>query len=53
MYLIQHIYHELCMVNPSLPRWSTLHKISKQIDFKCDIDAIPGPILGVQQSLKE
>ena len=46
-------YHELCMVNPSLPRWSTLHKVSKQIDSKCDIDAIPGPILGVQQSLKE
>ena len=41
------------MVNPSLPRWSVLHKVSKQIDSKCDIYAIPGPILGVQQSLKE
>ena len=46
-------YHELSMVNPSLPCWSALHKVSKQIDSKCDIYAIPGPILGIQRSLKE
>ena len=46
-------YHELSMVNPSLPCWSALHKVSKQIDSKCHIYTIPGPILGIQQSLKE
>ena len=46
-------YHELSMVNSSLPCWSALHKVSKQIDSICDIYGIPGPILGVQQSLKE
>ena len=37
-------------MNPSLPHWSALHKVSKQIDY---IYAILGPIVGVQQSLKE
>ena len=45
-------YHELCMVHPSLPRWSTLNKTSKDMSCNSAIFAIPGPIVGVQQSLK-
>ena len=45
-------YHELSMVHPSLPRWSTLNKISKDMDCNSTIFPTPGPILGIQQSLK-
>ena len=45
-------YHELSMVHPSLPRWSTLNKISKGMDCNSTIFRTPGPILGIQQSLK-
>ena len=40
------------MVSPLLSRWLALHKVSKEIDPKCYIHAIPGLILGVQKSLK-
>ena len=46
-------YHELSMVNSSIPSWSALHKTSKQIDSKCEIYAVPGSITGIQQSLKK
>ena len=45
-------YYELSMVHPSLPRWSTLNKISKDMDCNSAIFRTPGPILGIQQSLK-
>ena len=45
-------YHELSMVHPSLPRWSTSNKISKDMDCNSTIFRTPGAILGIQQSLK-
>lgn len=45
-------YHELSMIHPSLPCWSTINKAAKNITSCCDIYPTPGPILGVQQSLK-
>ena len=45
-------YHELSMIRPSLPCWSTINKVAKNINSCCDIYPTPGPILGVQQSLK-
>ena len=45
-------YHELCMVHPSLPCWSTLNKTSKDMNSNSTIFATPGPTVGVQQSLK-
>lgn len=45
-------YHELSMVHPSLPRWSTLNKTSKEMNCNNAICPTPGPILGIQQSLK-
>ena len=45
-------YHELSMVHPLLPRWSTLNKTSKEMDCNSAIYPTPGPILGIQQSLK-
>ena len=38
------------MVHPSLPRWSTLNKTSKEMDCNSAICPMPGPILGIQQS---
>ena len=46
-------YHELSMIHPSLPCWSTINKVAKNINSCCDIYPTPGPILGVQQSLKK
>ena len=45
-------YHELSMVHPSLPCWSTINKTSKEMDCNSTICPTPGPILGLQQSLK-
>ena len=45
-------YHELSMVHPSLPRWLTLNKTSKEMDYNSTICPTPEPILGIQQSLK-
>jgi len=45
-------YHELSMIHPSLPCWSTINKVAKSINTYCDIYPTPGLILGVQQSLK-
>ena len=45
-------YYELSMVHPSLPRWSTLNKASKEMGYNCTISPTPGPIVGIQQSLK-
>ena len=41
------------MVHPSLPCWSTLNKASKEMDYSCTISPTPGPIIGIQQSLKD
>ena len=46
-------YQELSMVHAPLPRWCALNKISKQIDSSSIIQPTPGPMVGVQQSLKE
>ena len=46
-------YQELSMIHPPLPRWCALNKISKQIDSSSTIRPTPGPMLGVQQSLKQ
>ena len=46
-------YHELSMIHLSLPSWSALNKISKQMDTKSTIRPTPGPIIGIQQSLKQ
>jgi len=46
-------YHELSMIHPSLPCWSTIHTVAKSINSCCDVYSTPGPILGVQQSLKK
>ena len=46
-------YHELSMVHPSLPRWLTLNKASKEMDYSSTIYPTPGPIVGIQQSLKD
>jgi len=46
-------YHELSMIHPSLPCWSTKNRVAKYINSCCDIYPTPGPILGVQQSLKK
>jgi len=43
-------YHELSMVNSSIPSWSALHKVSKQIDSKCEIYAVPGSITGKEMT---
>ncbi len=45
-------YHELSIVHPSLPRWLTLNKTSKEMDCNSTICPTSGPILGIQQSLK-
>ena len=41
-------YHELSMIHPSLPCWSTINKVVKNINSCCDSYPTPGPILGVQ-----
>ena len=41
------------MVHPPLPRWCALNTISKQIDSSSMIQPTPGPMVGVQQSLKQ
>ena len=46
-------YHELSMIHPSLPCWSIIHTVAKSINSHCDVYPTPGPILGVQQSLKK
>lgn len=46
-------YQELSMVHPPLPRWCALNRISKQMDSNSTIWPTSGPMLGVQQSLKE
>ena len=46
-------YHEISMIYPSLPCWSTIHTVAKGINSCCDVYPTPGPILGVQQSLKK
>ena len=46
-------YHELSMVHPSLPRWLTLNKASKEMDYSSTISPTPGSIVGIQQSLKD
>ena len=40
------------MIHPSLPCWSTLHKTSKEMDCNSAICPTPGPVIGIQQSLK-
>ena len=46
-------YHELSMIHPSLPCWSTIHTVAKSINSCCEVYSTPGSILGVQQSLKK
>ena len=45
--------HELLMIHPPLPCWSTINKAAKEIDSHCDIFPTPGSIIGVQQSLRK
>ena len=44
-------YHELSMLNPSLPRTNQLCKHTKELNQQWKIDAAPGDKKGVQQSL--
>ena len=44
-------YHELSMLNPSLPQTSQLNKHAKQLNEQWKVDATPGDKKGVQQSL--
>ena len=44
-------YHELSMLNPSLPRTNQLNKHTKELNQQWKIDATPGDKKGVQQSL--
>ena len=46
-------YHELAMVNPTLPRSCAISKTAKELNSNCIIRATPGNASGVQQSLKE
>ena len=46
-------YHELSMVNSTLPRSCALMKAAKELDIKSIIRPTPGKITGVQQSLTE
>ena len=46
-------YHELSMIHPLLPSWSALNTISKEMDARSTIRPTPGPIIGIQQSLKQ
>ena len=44
--------HKLSMIHSSLLSWSAL-KISKEMDTRSTIRPTPGPIIGIQQSLKQ
>ena len=46
-------YHEMAMVNKELPRSCAIIKAAKKLDEKSIIYSTPGPLKGVQQSLKE
>ena len=46
-------YHELAMVNPTLPRLYTVSKTAKELNSVSIIRPTPGKEIGVQQSLKE
>lgn len=46
-------YHELSMINPSLPSSSSMIQAAKKLDMKSSIRPTPGSALGVQQSLRE
>lgn len=46
-------YHELSMINPSLPSSSSILRAAKKLDMKSSIRLTPGSALGVQQSLRE
>ena len=46
-------YHELSMIHSSLPCWYTINKEAKRLNSECDIFPTPGPVIGVQQSLKK
>ena len=46
-------YHELSMIHPELPCWYTINKEAKRLNSECDIFPTPGPVMGVQQSLRK
>ena len=41
------------MIHPLLPSWSALNTIFKEMDARSTIHPTPGPIIGIQQSLKQ
>ena len=46
-------YHELSMIHPELLCLYTINKEAKRPNSECDIFPTPGPVMGVQQSLRK